>query len=188
MIVKAFLGTSLNGLISPDAAQPAHFSSKQYMSYLHRHLLKNYPIKISTGATLRAYGSSIGGGHQIIFTNNAQSIPVNARFFKQKSITKRSTLGLNYFDSKWDEQYLFTTWDDFFAQIDGPVAILGGQSLIDSLIMAKKLTHLEICLSPYLFKVEGAASFSKCVTSELSLISCEAISNSEVILNYKIIY
>lgn len=187
MIVKAFLGASLNGIISPDVTQPAHFSSKQYMSYLHRHLLKNYPIKISTGATIRAYGSSIGGGHQIVFTNSAESIPVNAQFFKQKSITKRSTLGLNYVDSKWDDQYWFTTWDNFFAQIVDHVAILGGQSLIDSLIEAKKLTHLEICLSPCLFKVKGAAFLSKDYDANLNLIDCK-IAQQEVILNYSLSY
>ncbi len=187
MIVKAFLGTSLNGIISSDVTQPAHFSSKQYMSYLHQHLLKNYPIKISTGATIRAYGSSIGGGHQIVFTNHAESISANAQFFKQRSITKRSTLGLNYFDSKWDEQYWFTTWDNFFAPIACPVAILGGQSLIDSLILAKKLTHLEICLSPCLFKVEGGALLSKDCDVSLNLIDCK-IARQEVILNYSLSY
>lgn len=192
MKIKAFLGASVNGFISPDKNRPARFTSARYMIYLHKHIKSNYDMVLMTGATLRAYGSSLGGGHQVIWSRQGKHIDPHCLFFAQPSITKR-TLLVNEpqdYSQNWDTQEVFTTWQSFISKQDKNIniAVLGGSALIDALIKEQLLTEIELVISPFLFANQCAAPLANC-SANLKLLSVAQFAETEdICINYSLKY
>lgn len=190
-MIKAFLGCSVNGFISPSKRTPARFTNLEYMKELHKRLAE-FDIKLMTGATLRAYGTSIGGGHQVIWTRNYKSINPDIPFFNQQSIKQRTMLSPDIQPAvprPWDSQMFFTgDWD--FLRKYNKVAVLGGAALIDELIRAKMLSHLELVISGELFNPQTAAVLVNSAHSDVHLkpINCQIIGAIDVLINYQIVY
>ena len=198
--IKAFMGVSLDGFISPDAKEAAKFSSPADIKRI-REELNEFDTVLMGSSTLRSYGSTLTplSGKPIrhlIYSHsgeiNLADFPVfvkQNKFLKPILITNSLNLG-QYHEDDWGRVIQIDSFSDLkelFEYIPG-VACLGGARLLTSLISHKLVNELNISFAPVIFG-GGVPLISQKISAGLTLDKTTVNTETgEIVANYKVTY